>query len=178
MACLCPRDRSASACVWSTLSDDSLCVIYELWKGCISSTHGRPHGKWRNSEFINIQRMMINVLVQIMLSFYMSQCGGDRCSNKMICMYSKAHCRTVESMTFVRIYWRPAQEWAVRNFTVWYSWVFENARLVRVLSFIFFSKAKAPCIVNEKMWKLKTHTQRKKSWEQKRMQFRPVSGYI
>lgn len=53
--CLCPRDRSASACVWGTLSDDSVCVIYELWKGCISSTHGRPHGKWRNSEFINIQ---------------------------------------------------------------------------------------------------------------------------
>lgn len=53
--CLCPRDRSASAGVWGTLSDDSVCVIYELWKGCISSTHGRPHGKWRNSEFINIQ---------------------------------------------------------------------------------------------------------------------------
>ena len=53
--CLCPGDRSASACVWGTLSDDSVCVIYELWKGCISSTHGRPHGKWRNSEFINIQ---------------------------------------------------------------------------------------------------------------------------
>lgn len=61
--CLCPRDRSASACVWGTLSDDSVCVIYELWKGCISSTRGRPHGKWRNSEFINIQWMMINVLV-------------------------------------------------------------------------------------------------------------------
>lgn len=53
--CLCPRDRIASACVWGTLSDDSVCVIYELWKGCISSTRGRPHGKWRNSEFINIQ---------------------------------------------------------------------------------------------------------------------------
>lgn len=61
--CLCPRDRIASACVWGTLSDDSVCVIYELWKGCISSTRGRPHGKWRNSEFINIQWMMINVLV-------------------------------------------------------------------------------------------------------------------
>lgn len=53
--CLCPGDRSASARVWGTLSDDSECVIYELWKGCISSTRGRPHGKWRNSEFINIQ---------------------------------------------------------------------------------------------------------------------------
>lgn len=53
--CLCPRDRIASACVWGTLSDDSVCVIYELWKGCISSTRGRLHGKWRNSEFINIQ---------------------------------------------------------------------------------------------------------------------------
>lgn len=61
--CLCPRDRGASACVWGTLSDDCVCVIYELWKGCISSTRGRPHGKWRNSEFINIQWMMINVLV-------------------------------------------------------------------------------------------------------------------
>lgn len=53
--CLCPGDRSASACVWGTLSDDSVCVIYGLWKGCISSTRGRPHSKWRNSEFINIQ---------------------------------------------------------------------------------------------------------------------------
>lgn len=53
--CLCPGDGSASARVWGTLSDDSECVIYELWKGCISSTRGRPHGKWRNSEFINIQ---------------------------------------------------------------------------------------------------------------------------
>lgn len=61
--CLCPGDRSASARVWGTLSDDLVCVIYELWKGCISSTHGRPHGKWRNSEFINIRWMMINVLV-------------------------------------------------------------------------------------------------------------------
>lgn len=43
--CLCPRDCSASASVWGTLSDDSVCVIYEPWKGCISSTHGRPHGK-------------------------------------------------------------------------------------------------------------------------------------
>lgn len=61
--CLCPRDRIASACVWGTLSDDSVCVIYELWKGCISSARGRLHGKWGNSEFINIQWMMINVLV-------------------------------------------------------------------------------------------------------------------
>lgn len=53
--CLCPGDRIASACVWGTLSDDSVCVIYELWKGCISNARGRPHGKWRNSEFINIQ---------------------------------------------------------------------------------------------------------------------------
>lgn len=53
--CLCPRDCIASACVWGTLSDDSVCVIYELWKGCISSACGRLHGKWRNSECINIQ---------------------------------------------------------------------------------------------------------------------------
>lgn len=36
-----------------------------------------------------------------MLSFQMSQCGGDICSNKMICMYSKAHCMSVESMTLL-----------------------------------------------------------------------------
>ena len=53
--CLCPGDRSATAGVWGSLSDASVCVIYELWKGCISSARGRPHGKWRNSEFINIQ---------------------------------------------------------------------------------------------------------------------------
>lgn len=36
-----------------------------------------------------------------MLSFQMSQCGGDICSNKMICMYSKAHCMSVASMTLL-----------------------------------------------------------------------------
>lgn len=36
-----------------------------------------------------------------MLSFQMSQRGGDICSNKMICMYSKAHCTSVESMTLL-----------------------------------------------------------------------------
>lgn len=39
-----------------------------------------------------------------MLSFQMSQCGGDICSNKMICMYSKAHCMSVESMTLLDIF--------------------------------------------------------------------------
>lgn len=34
-----------------------------------------------------------------MLPFQMSHCGGDIYSNKMICMYSKAHCMSVESMT-------------------------------------------------------------------------------
>lgn len=39
-----------------------------------------------------------------MLSFQMPQCGGDICSNKVICMYSKAHCISVESMTLLDMF--------------------------------------------------------------------------
>lgn len=61
-----------------------------------------------------------------MLSFQMSQCGGDICSSKMICMYSKAHCESVESMTLLDTFIVCLCDDSIERFhtVVWTPWTF------------------------------------------------------
>lgn len=116
----------------------------------------------------------------------MSQCGGDICSNKMICMYSKAHCMSVESMTLLDTLTVCLCDDSLGSFRGVVGTISVNiyiythnttALALHALSYTqserFSSMTQAPCIVNERTYKLKTQ-----KTVSKRMQFRLISGYI
>lgn len=108
---------------------------------------------------------------------------GDICSNKIICIYSKAHCTNVESMTLIDTFSAWWQQWKVCKGCLkhlhghFYTHFYTALALHSLFSTqckLFPSMVQVPCIVNERnVWVKNTQNKKTRS---KRMQFRPISG--
>lgn len=106
--------------------------------------------------------------------------GGDICSNKMICMYSKAHWKQALDLRDSLRARSPRGDAVAKLFiaspqpslrTFFFSLIFFNTHNITPLvlhslsstqSEVFPSMAQVPCIVNERMYKLKTQKLRAK----------------